>query len=527
MRRRSTFFHAPQLDINPSQLQLSGNRFFITNLDAAREERLTIGLEELPRELVQVLEQAHEFHLHWATESNYNTSTPLFSRVSPGLHISYTPLREQQNDELCPLLHKILSKDPKCLSPKKTFTTPSLVSSRFASTPLFHYHSQLSSLSRLIAYLQTQVCPHGDPDAERACIHTTSLLSLASTLSISYDSISHALVLTTTWAAPPPLYLDPITGDIYYDAWQAKIDTTAASKVEVGILTESHAADPYELALSGVLTVVGEDTTPQATMFSFPSRHHPVRQSYTVSFDRPTGLHPTMRLSFSDPASLAPPPGKSADSQCALHAYLTLPSVLFPDPYQLSTTDALFLSSHNLVAARSISGETDLEAPDYVLDKWGSNVLLELATPNIAENSSRSSAGTTWDATIPLHLRYLVPSNTSTTSVQIPWPVVFWACTAEEGTKFPVNPFDRVNLGYDGLFGTRTMFYHLDPVVKDGGKLVSTLKVPVLNTEAIGSRWVESGTVVVVLLGWMWVVWKMLGGWKKSGLSTSDKKKKS
>ena len=254
MRRRTTFFHDPQLDIDPSQLQLSGSRFFITNLDAAREERLTVGLKELPRELVHVLERAHELHLHWATESNYNTSTPLFSRISPGLHISYTPLKEQQEDELCPLLHKILAKDLKCLSVKETFTTPSLISSRFAATPSFQYHSQLSSLSRLIAYLQTQICPHSDPDAEQACIHTTSLLSLVSTLSISYDSISHALVLTTTWATPPPVYLDPVTGDIYYDSWQAKIDTTTASKVEVGILTASQATDPHELALSGVLT---------------------------------------------------------------------------------------------------------------------------------------------------------------------------------------------------------------------------------------------------------------------------------
>ena len=105
---------------------------------------------------------------------------------------------------------------------------------------------------------------------------------------------------------------------------------------------------------------------------------------------------------------------------------------------------------------------------------------------------------------------------------------MFWACTAEEGTKFPVNPFDRVNLGYDGLFGARTMFYHLDPLVRDGGKLISTLEVPVLNTEAVGSQWVESGTVVVVLLGWLWVVWKMTtGGLRKSELKISDEKKKS
>lgn len=522
MRRRSTFFHAPQLDIDPSQLQLSGNRFFITDLDAAREERLTIGLEELPREIVQVLEQAHEFHLQWATESNYNTSTPLFSRISPGLHISYTPLKDKQDDKLCPLLHKILSKDLKCLTPEDTFTTPSLVSSRFASTPSLHYYSQLPTLNRLIAYIQTQVCPHSDSDAEKACIHSTSLLSLASTLSSSYDSISHTLKLTTTWATPPSIFYDHITGDIYYDAWQAKIDTTASSKAEVGILTESQATDPHDLALSGVLAVLGEDKAPQATMFSFPSRHHPARQSYSVSFDKPTGLHPTMRLSFSDPASLLPPTKRPADSQCALHTYLTLPSVLFPDPYQLSTTDPLFLASHNLVSARSISGETDLEAPDYVLEKWGSNVLLELATP---DNINKGSTSQPWDVTIPLHLRYLAPSDTSTTSVQIPWPIVFWACTAEEGTKFPVNPFDRVNLGYDGLFGARTMLYHLDSVVEEGGRLVSSLEVPVLNTETVGARWVESGTVGVVLVGWLWVVWKMTGRWRKGGRGVSEGKK--
>ena len=519
MRRRSTFFHVPELNIQPSQLQLSGDRFFITDLDAAREERLTFGLEELPQEIVQVLNNAHELHIRWVTESNYNTSTPLFSRISPGLHISYTPLNEQQDELLCPLLHKILSKDLKCLSPKETFTTPPLVSSRFASTPSLHYHSLLPSLSRLIAYLQTQVCSHSDTDEEKACIHNTSLLSIATTLDISYDSISHTLVLTTTWSAPPPIYFDPVTGDIYYDAWQVKITSSPTSKVEVGILTQSAATDAHELSLSGVLTVVGEDTHPQATLFSFPSRHHSPapRQAYTASFDVPTGLHPTLRLSFPNPSSLVPPPNAPNDSTCALHAYLTLPSALFPDPYQLSSTDPLFLASHNLVSLRSVSGETDLEAPEYVLGKWGSDVLLELATP---------SSAAAWDVTIPLHLRYLAPSNTSYADAAIPWPVVFWACTAEEGTKFPVNPFDRVNLGYEGLFGARTMFYHLDPLPAGKGRLVETLRVPVLGLEALGSQWVESGTMVVVALAWAWVVWKLLSGLMGSGKRVREGKKR-
>ena len=73
-----------------------------------------------------------------------------------------------------------------------------------------------------------------------------------------------------------------------------------------------------------------------------------------------------------------------------------------------------------------------------------------------------------------------------------------------------VNPFDRVNLGYDGLFGPKTMFYHLEP---DGagasGSLVERLAVPVLDLDRSGL--VEGGTVVVVVLGALWVCWKLWG----------------
>lgn len=67
-----------------------------------------------------------------------------------------------------------------------------------------------------------------------------------------------------------------------------------------------------------------------------------------------------------------------------------------------------------------------------------------------------------------------------------------------------VNPFDRVNLAYDGLFGPRTMFYHVQPESSAGG-LVETVKVPVLDTDRAGS--VEGGTVGVVILGTLWVLW--------------------
>jgi len=98
----------------------------------------------------------------------------------------------------------------------------------------------------------------------------------------------------------------------------------------------------------------------------------------------------------------------------------------------------------------------------------------------------------------------------------VPYPVMFWACTAEEGTKFPVNPFDRVNLGYDGLFGSRTMFYHLPPDAGPFGNgsrlLIERLTVPVLDTNIVSEGWIEGGTVVAILIGFSWIVWKLWPG---------------
>jgi len=91
--------------------------------------------------------------------------------------------------------------------------------------------------------------------------------------------------------------------------------------------------------------------------------------------------------------------------------------------------------------------------------------------------------------------------------VDVPWPVVFWACPAEEGTKMGTNPFDRGELGYDGIFGRRTLFVHLEPVPEVGRDLVETVRVPVIDAEKI--RGVELGTVLVVLLGVAYVLGKL------------------
>lgn len=289
--------------------------------------------------------------------------------------------------------------------------------------------------------------------------------------------------------------------------WNLDI-TNAAGKdrVEVGLLSVEEPLQPEELSLGGFLTVVGEDSKLSPTLFSFPSRHHPSTTTYSSSFLSPVGLHPKMQLSISP---VSPP---VSDRSCSLHTYLILPRTIFPDRYQLA--DPVFLASKNLSSIRHVSSPVDLEAPDYAMNIWGSSLLVELTSPK----SSKS-----FTAEIPLHLRYLAPTyNTSgLVSLELPYPVVFWACTADEGSKFTVNPFDRVNLGYDSLFGPKTMFYHASPKAGANERLMNIVTVPVLDLEK--SSWVEMGTAGMVLLGFLWVVWCLFGVWRKVGYESSIK----
>ena len=377
-----------------------------------------------------------------------------------------------------------------------------MTSERFKSSAAYQYYQFTPSVHDLATYVQQKICPrYGEP-----CLSRTEALSKSEYIDFDFDTISQALVIT--------VFRD---GARSLDGWSEQINNYhGGAKVEVGVLLNEKPIESEELSLSGYLAVLGEDEKPSMhlwnlyhcnvtdrlgpTRFSFPSRHHvltaPTESIYQASFVTPTGLHPTLRLTF--PLTSISPPAES----CALHSYLTLPSTLFPDKYQLSAP--LFLASKNLRSVRSISGETDLEAPDWAIDKWGSAMLIELEPP------VASSKEATWHTDIPLHLRYLAPSDAGKAYVDVPWPIVFWACSAEEGTKMSTNPFDRVNLGYDGLFGPRTMFYHFHPNrTMDGtrSELVETLEVPTL--DAKGATWLESGTVSVVLLGLFWVLWKL------------------
>ena len=182
-----------------------------------------------------------------------------------------------------------------------------------------------------------------------------------------------------------------------------------------------------------------------------------------------------------------------------MHAYTTLPSSLFIDQYQLA--DPLLLASKNLRRLNAVYGVTDLEAPIWAVERWGSSALLELAAPPVADAASES-----WRVDIPVHLRYLSPTPGGSATVQVPWPIVFWACRLETAVK-GTNPFTRANLGYDPYFDAHTIFHHAAPGFSSGLNLMEEIQVPVLDD--MKTAWLASVTGVVVSLGLIWVSWKM------------------
>lgn len=343
------------------------------------------------------------------------------------------------------------------------------------------YYEPQESPSALIALLKRSIC-HG----EDACSTRAQTLQDAALIDLSFDAATKTAKFTAQWPFK----------DHHLD-----VAAAPGHRTEVGILGLDSAAhtEEHDLGLSGLLTVIGEHKTPSPVMFSLQARHREAEASFTSAFNSPAGLHPTLQLKIS---STRPPVD---DGSCAIHAHFTLPKTIFADRYQLS--DELFLASKNLTALKYSSSPVDLEAPVYAVPTWGSNVLLELAPPAAEEGP--------WTAEIPLHLRYLKPNSDGYDNVELPYPAVFWACAADSVNTFSNNPFDRSNLGYDALFSPKTAFWHVEPKPVEADRLMSPIRVPVLDTD--DAQWVRSGTSAAIGLGYAIVMAALVGAYFKFG----------
>ncbi|KAI5282919.1 protease B nonderepressible form [Ascosphaera aggregata] len=340
-------------------------------------------------------------------------------------------------------------------------------------------------------------------------VHYSSQIESADSLDLDYDSSSTAVKITSFWSKP---YTES-------GLWTEEIESKqhGASRSEVGVLALQQATQAQKLSVGGFLAKIGEDEELNTA-------------TYRVHLQQPTGLHPNLQITL-PPESLIPP-----EPTCSLHTYLTLPSAIFADQYQLGTADNIYLCSHNLKSLKYASGELDLEAPDWTVEKWGSSLLLELATregcqPNDDSNDGNRDADD-MRVTIPLHLRYLRPAPNGYRNISIPWPVVFWACSSP-AERF--SPFERQHLGYDLLFHPNTLFYHLHPsrvIAEDidddtagagisdveghasTTTLIERIRVPVLSIDDNSgylqqARSIELATVVTILAGLIWVLHKL------------------
>ncbi|KAK3302524.1 PIG-X [Chaetomium strumarium] len=494
MRERITYVQKLGDSIEPSAITIEGGTIRGPEIHAALEDRLTIALRELPLELQVLLGDTRNLHIRWVSKAAYDAVSPLLARLPPGFHLFTTPGTEDvMSNRLCTTLSELFG-DISCSTPAESFT--SLPRDTSTQSTAFQYFQALDSLSHFIDYAKINLCPENDT----SCSTRLDSLIRASSLDISYDAAQHVIRLTALW----PYQRQPVHAT-----------SRPQYRTEVGILSvdKPKTLEAHEVGISGLLTVLGQDSKPSPTMFSFASRHRDARSSFSARFLTPTGLHPTLQLllSSNQPPSSSPPHDDDGDTRCSPYAYLTLPRIVFADKYQLS--DPLYLTSKNLTALRYITQPVDLEAPEYVMQQWGSAVLVELSPPP----SPRGSSMQQWTAEIPLHLRYLTPAQGGYSTIDVPYPVVFWACEADEGTEFPPNPFEKANLGYDGLFNAGTVFWHVKPQPADSSSrlLVSSVRVPVLDLGK--ASWVNTGTAVAVMLGFVWVVWKLVAVYLRGG----------
>lgn len=92
MRMRTTFFPRPQSPVDPALLHLRDASLAGPTIEATREDRATLSLDQLPAELARILgDGVHELHIRWASPQPFETVSPLFARLAPGLHVFYTP----------------------------------------------------------------------------------------------------------------------------------------------------------------------------------------------------------------------------------------------------------------------------------------------------------------------------------------------------------------------------------------------------------------------------------------------------
>lgn len=228
-----------------------------------------------------------------------------------------------------------------------------------------------------------------------------------------------------------------------------------------------------ELRVYGAKTESKQDTQANQIMLDMYLRHRPSKMHVEAKFNEPLGLHPALNL------ALVGDDSKPLDV-CKLYAQLELPEDMFFDQYELQEE----IKTGPAIELVKLCGETDLEKPSWNA-AGGSTALFKLSTNGTY--------------TVPVHLRYDMPSDRLYSHGIMPAPYVFWACKDSEMPEREDAYLDvSERLGIESVFPSEnTAFYvlHSEPL---------EYSVPVIGTSPLESvMWI---TMASVLLGTFCVV---------------------
>ena len=158
-------------------------------------------------------------------------------------------------------MRKLLgSRSAKCHSVNETFSRPSILSERFATSSTYQYYQYAPINSRVGEVFLRKICGT-KPTALESCESQMQELARVNSIDIDFDVISHSLILSAFWPASDT-DKDSL---IARRAARAVQKPRAQDRVEVGVLQVENATEPEEMSLGGYLTIIGEDDHPGTT----------------------------------------------------------------------------------------------------------------------------------------------------------------------------------------------------------------------------------------------------------------------
>ncbi|KAK0205090.1 PIG-X [Desarmillaria ectypa] len=187
------------------------------------------------------------------------------------------------------------------------------------------------------------------------------------------------------------------------------------------------------------------------------------------------GFHPTVTTSFH---------GIGVESSCALYLLLTLPPLIFVDPYELVNYKDSYTFRH--------AGPSNLELPVSAIEPNNSHVLMNVSCKSITEGSVQ----------IPLHLRYgeVTACMDGFQAVDVLVPEGYLICEGRASS----DPESHIPEEFTALF-RQSNISRLSPSLSS--ETVFHIQVPVGMPGDVSQ--VELGTTVTILLCFAYLIYTL------------------